>query len=476
MKVKVKSRGDKRDLLIEVRGDAGEQIDYADVDRLQRAGDALIAPETDRRGDAWVLSYTVPGYVCLRSSSERAVGRPQFERTLRSVLAACRACERERLARRRVLFDPAVGRVQPGERQDAVRLRPPRGCLGALRGERAPHLAGAPTWRRPTAPRGSSWSARSTTPGSRACWPASTSRRSSSGAGPWPRPVPRGRWDPWWMTIGPVPSRRRRRAASISCVWRRRWAPMTCPRAGRDAGGARSGADARGARVGSSGRGVSGARSGTSSCGTHGACVGASGYGSREARAARAGAPVREVPRLSAGRFDGAGRWGGLEPVRPRATRRMPPWGASASAGALRESGSSGPSFSSAPGFSASSVLSVVVRRVSTGERWRLACGQYRMGREEDCEIPLTGNSSLSRHHALLTTVSARGLVVRDEGSANGTYVEGSRVATGEDVPVRPGGLVRPLQRALRAGGVSGRSAVGGAAGRCRGLRSARVR
>ena len=347
MKVKVKSRGDKRDLLIEVRGDAGEQIDYADVDRLQRAGDALIAPETDRRGDAWVLSYTVPGYVCLRSSSERAVGRPQFERTLRSVLAACRACERERLARRRVLFDPQWVAFNPASGKMRFAYVPLAAAWAPFEVSElliwlGTHLEAAD---------GAAWELMERTLNyarlSRvlACVDfeafligcgamASTGATGALGSmvdDDRPRPVeapaPRG-----FDFV--------RLASQVGAD--------DVSRAGRDAGGARSGADARGARVGSSGRGVSGARSGTSSCGTHGACVGASGYGSREARAARAGAPVREVPASPRGASTAPGAGAGSSPSTARDTSYAP-MGASASAGALRESGSSGPSFSSAP-------------------------------------------------------------------------------------------------------------------------------
>ena len=124
---------------------------------------------------------------------------------------------------------------------------------------------------------------------------------------------------------------------------------------------------------------------------------------------------------------------------RPRATRRMPPWAhppppAPCGSPAHRAPRSHLPPASRPPRFSR--WWCGASPRASAGA---LPAASTAWGARRIARSRSQGNSSLSRHHALLT-VSARGLVVRDEGSANGTYVEGSRVATGEDVPVRPGG------------------------------------
>ena len=60
------------------------------------------------------------------------------------------------------------------------------------------------------------------------------------------------------------------------------------------------------------------------------------------------------------------------------------------------------------------------------------------VGRDLDCDIPLT-NRSVSRRHALVEK-TPNGWVVRDLGSANGTSVDGARV---KEAPLVAGTSVR---------------------------------
>jgi pSer/pThr/pTyr-binding forkhead associated (FHA) protein len=61
--------------------------------------------------------------------------------------------------------------------------------------------------------------------------------------------------------------------------------------------------------------------------------------------------------------------------------------------------------------------------------------GIVRIGRQSDNTIALPEDSSASRHHATLTA-SPSGLRLHDEGSSNGTFVNGARVT---DADLRPG-------------------------------------
>ena len=60
------------------------------------------------------------------------------------------------------------------------------------------------------------------------------------------------------------------------------------------------------------------------------------------------------------------------------------------------------------------------------------------VGRDLDCDIPLTSHS-VSRRHALVEK-TPNGWVVRDLGSANGTSVDGARV---KEAPLVTGAAVR---------------------------------
>ena len=83
-----------------------------------------------------------------------------------------------------------------------------------------------------------------------------------------------------------------------------------------------------------------------------------------------------------------------------------------------------------------------------TGMRFDVT-DQLRIGRESDCHIRLS-TSTVSRHHALLI-VGSRGLIARDLGSTNGTFVNGVRIKV--DAILRPGDIIDVGDTRLRVGG-----------------------
>ena len=58
-----------------------------------------------------------------------------------------------------------------------------------------------------------------------------------------------------------------------------------------------------------------------------------------------------------------------------------------------------------------------------------------RVGRDPDCEVVLAGDSTVSRVHAMLTR-DGDGWSITDNGSRNGTFVNGRRL--GDDQPLAP--------------------------------------
>ena len=59
------------------------------------------------------------------------------------------------------------------------------------------------------------------------------------------------------------------------------------------------------------------------------------------------------------------------------------------------------------------------------------------IGRSASCNLRIT-SSRVSRQHCMIF-VSEKNATVRDFGSANGTYVNGSRIPDNEDVPLTSG-------------------------------------
>ena len=62
------------------------------------------------------------------------------------------------------------------------------------------------------------------------------------------------------------------------------------------------------------------------------------------------------------------------------------------------------------------------------------------VGRDESCDISLKADSTVSRSHGRLV-VEPAGMVVYDNGSSNGTYVNGLRLSS--PVPVVSGDIVQ---------------------------------
>lgn len=63
--------------------------------------------------------------------------------------------------------------------------------------------------------------------------------------------------------------------------------------------------------------------------------------------------------------------------------------------------------------------------------------GEYVLGRDAACDLPIT-DATVSRRHATLS-VREGALLVRDEGSTNGTYVNGVRLEANTEHPLQPG-------------------------------------
>lgn len=68
--------------------------------------------------------------------------------------------------------------------------------------------------------------------------------------------------------------------------------------------------------------------------------------------------------------------------------------------------------------------------------------GPFTIGREEDNALPLTGDSLVSRRHARFES-SPAGFSVIDEGSSNGTFVNGQRLPVGQARPLVSGDEVQ---------------------------------
>lgn len=80
------------------------------------------------------------------------------------------------------------------------------------------------------------------------------------------------------------------------------------------------------------------------------------------------------------------------------------------------------------------------LERVATGERLplQLADGPVVVGRSVRSNVQVAGNSNVSRAHVEVARVNDA-YVLRDLGSANGTFVVGRRLERGERAQVRPG-------------------------------------
>ena len=93
------------------------------------------------------------------------------------------------------------------------------------------------------------------------------------------------------------------------------------------------------------------------------------------------------------------------------------------------------------------------------GKKLKLAEAQVVVGRDEDCRIKIA-SSDVSRQHALLIPVED-GVLVRDLGSRNGTFVDG--VPIQGEVLLRPGGTLSVGPLTFELSGGDGRKAPMGA-------------
>lgn len=84
----------------------------------------------------------------------------------------------------------------------------------------------------------------------------------------------------------------------------------------------------------------------------------------------------------------------------------------------------------------ASSKPVVVLVREADGATYMLPDAPVVLGRSQTCDITIAGNSALSRRHAQLDPVA---LTLTDLDSANGTFVDGARLAPQACVPLAVG-------------------------------------
>jgi hypothetical protein len=75
----------------------------------------------------------------------------------------------------------------------------------------------------------------------------------------------------------------------------------------------------------------------------------------------------------------------------------------------------------------------VMLVRECDGAAYALPDAPVVLGRSQTCDITIAGNSALSRRHAQLDPA---GLTLTDLGSANGTFVDGARLAPQISMPL----------------------------------------
>lgn len=80
-----------------------------------------------------------------------------------------------------------------------------------------------------------------------------------------------------------------------------------------------------------------------------------------------------------------------------------------------------------------SAKLVVALVREADGATYMLPDAPVVLGRSQTCDITIAGNSALSRRHAQLDPA---GLTLTDLGSANGTFVDGARLAPQISMPL----------------------------------------
>jgi len=69
-----------------------------------------------------------------------------------------------------------------------------------------------------------------------------------------------------------------------------------------------------------------------------------------------------------------------------------------------------------------------------SGHVFEIPVGSTTIGREAENPIPLVNDTTASRRHATIT-ISGSDYTIRDEGSSNGTFVNGARVTEQKLMP-----------------------------------------
>jgi pSer/pThr/pTyr-binding forkhead associated (FHA) protein len=90
-------------------------------------------------------------------------------------------------------------------------------------------------------------------------------------------------------------------------------------------------------------------------------------------------------------------------------------------------------------GASAGAALLIALSGPYAGHSFPLHAPEIGVGRDPSQDISLSGDTSVSRRHARIISAPG-GFVVRDEGSSNGTWVNGVRI---QEQPLFPGDTLR---------------------------------
>jgi pSer/pThr/pTyr-binding forkhead associated (FHA) protein len=71
------------------------------------------------------------------------------------------------------------------------------------------------------------------------------------------------------------------------------------------------------------------------------------------------------------------------------------------------------------------------------GKKIKLAGTEVVIGRDEEAAVRI-GSGDVSRHHCLLT-ITDDGVLARDLGSRNGSFIDGAPISSTQDTPLKPG-------------------------------------
>lgn len=89
----------------------------------------------------------------------------------------------------------------------------------------------------------------------------------------------------------------------------------------------------------------------------------------------------------------------------------------------------------------------ICVQGPYAGQSFLLSHAPTTLGRAAECDIALSADTSVSRSHARITYAESRHLI-GDNGSSNGTFVNGARVAGAR--PLSPGDTIQLGDTAFR--------------------------